>query len=60
LRSTCNAVDAGIAIPNIGGTYSGSAPDIGAYELGAAPPHYGVRSAGAVLRPQPPTGLTAQ
>jgi hypothetical protein len=60
LRATCNAVDAGEAIPNLSGSYSGAAPDLGAYELGAPMPHYGIRPASAGIRPAPPTGLTAQ
>jgi len=58
LRTTCAAVDAGINIPNISGTFTGAAPDLGAYEIGGALPHYGVRSAGPA--PSPPTGLTVQ
>ncbi len=45
LRSDCNAVDAGIALPNINDDYQGSAPDLGAYEVGADLPHYGPRDA---------------
>jgi hypothetical protein len=44
INSTCNAVDAKITLPNINDGYLGTAPDLGAYEVGAALPHYGVRS----------------
>lgn len=37
------AVDAGVALPGINDGFSGSAPDAGAYELGAALPLYGPR-----------------
>ncbi len=60
LRSTCNAVDAGVAIPNLSGSYYGTAPDLGAYEYGKAIPHYGVRDFGDELRPAPPMNLNAQ
>jgi hypothetical protein len=36
----------GAILPNLGGRYSGEAPDIGAYELGDSPPHYGIRPEG--------------
>ncbi|MFC2076130.1 right-handed parallel beta-helix repeat-containing protein [candidate division KSB1 bacterium] len=39
-------IDAGVALPNINDGYKGSAPDIGAYELGDDLPHYGPRPAG--------------
>jgi hypothetical protein len=57
LRSTCNAVDAGVVLPNLSDGYTGAAPDLGAYERGALPPHYGPRSA---VRPMAPTGLSAR
>lgn len=40
------AVDTGIAIPGLTDGFAGSAPDLGAYEVGAALPVYGVRSPG--------------
>ena len=40
------AVDAGIFIPNVNDSFSGSAPDLGAYELGVDIPHYGPRPKG--------------
>jgi MYXO-CTERM domain-containing protein len=39
------AVDKGVVLANINDGFSGSAPDLGAYELGTAPPEYGPRSA---------------
>lgn len=56
LRATCPAVNAGIALPNLSDGYTGAAPDMGAHELGHAPPRYGPRP--AVLAP--PTGLRVQ
>jgi hypothetical protein len=50
LNANCPAVDAGVVLPNITDGYTGSAPDLGAYELGAPLPHYGPRLA-------PPTDL---
>jgi len=49
LRPGSAAVDAGFVIPNINNNFSGSGPDLGAYELGADPPHYGPRPEGAVF-----------
>ncbi len=43
LQAGCNAVNAGILLPNINEGYLGSAPDLGAYEVGAPLPHYGRR-----------------
>lgn len=37
------AIDVGVAIPNITDGFAGAAPDLGAYELGAAMPAYGPR-----------------
>jgi hypothetical protein len=37
------AVDAGEPLPGIDDGFSGKAPDLGAYELGATPPQYGPR-----------------
>lgn len=37
------AVDRGVALPNINDGFSGSAPDLGAYEAGTALPTYGPR-----------------
>ena len=57
LNSSCPAVNAGVVLPNITDGYTGSAPDLGAYELGAPLPQYGPRPAGAVRAPAPPTDL---
>ncbi len=43
LKPTCNAVDAGIVLPNINTAFSGSAPDMGVYEYGHPLPQYGPR-----------------
>jgi hypothetical protein len=57
LRSGCNAIDAGVILPNINDGYSGSAPDMGAYELGQPQPTYGPRPATNSVVPIAPTGL---
>ena len=44
LRSTCNAVDAGVPLPNINDGFAGGAPDMGAHEYGGATASYGPRS----------------
>ena len=41
LRPRSAAIDKGLALPNITDGFKGRAPDLGAYELGSAPPHYG-------------------
>lgn len=43
LTSSAPVIDKGEAIVGINENYSGSAPDIGAYEYGKEVPHYGVR-----------------
>jgi hypothetical protein len=43
LSAACKAVDAGDVLANINDGYQGSAPDLGAYELGGPLPHYGPR-----------------
>lgn len=43
LREGSAAVDAGIDLPGITDGFKGRAPDLGAYELGAPPIHYGPR-----------------
>jgi hypothetical protein len=43
LRPGSAAVDKGIPLPNVTDGSSGRAPDLGALELGATPPHYGPR-----------------
>ena len=40
LSPKSEAVDAGVALPNVNDSYHGSAPDLGAYELGRPFPHY--------------------
>ena len=54
LRSGCNAVDAGVILPNINDGFLGGAPDLGAFEFGQALPAYGPRPSA-----QPPTAPTA-
>ncbi|MDF1780563.1 MAG: fibronectin type III domain-containing protein [Alcanivoracaceae bacterium] len=44
LKSGTAVIDAGVVIPNINDGYTGSAPDLGAYELGGTQPTYGPRS----------------
>jgi hypothetical protein len=44
LASTSAAVDAGEVLPGFNDGFSGKAPDLGAYELGAPMPHYGPRT----------------
>lgn len=41
LLPTSAAIDAGIVLPNITRGYTGTAPDLGAYEFGSAVPIYG-------------------
>ena len=43
LVAGCPAVDAGEVLPGINDDFIGSAPDMGAYELGGLEPHYGPR-----------------
>lgn len=43
LRAGSVAVDAGIALPGINDGFTGTAPDLGALELGQPVPHYGPR-----------------
>ena len=43
LSANCEAVDAGVLLPNVNDGHQGSAPDLGAYELGRPLPHYGPR-----------------
>jgi hypothetical protein len=44
LSPKSNAVDAGQPLPGINDGFSGKAPDLGAYEVGAPLPHYGPRT----------------
>lgn len=43
LRKGSAAVDAGQRLPGVNDDFTGKAPDLGALELGLAPPHYGPR-----------------
>jgi hypothetical protein len=43
LRPGSAAIDSGVRLPNITDDATGAAPDLGAYELGKAPPTYGPR-----------------
>lgn len=49
LKAGAKAVDAGVAIPNVNDGYQGKAPDLGAYEVGVAPPVYGPRQSTIVF-----------
>lgn len=58
LKNSCNAVDAGVVLPNINDNFSGNAPDLGAFEIGATLPKYGPRTGNEVelepiLKPDP-------
>lgn len=44
LRDGAAAIDAGILVPGINSDHNGTAPDLGAYEAGMAPLHYGPRN----------------
>jgi hypothetical protein len=41
--AAASAIDRGLALANVTEGFSGGAPDLGALELGQAPPHYGPR-----------------
>ena len=43
LDPACAAKDGGVFLPGINDQFLGSAPDIGAYEVGLNLPHYGIR-----------------
>ena len=43
LRGDAKVIDAGIVLPQITDEFTGKAPDLGCYELGQKPPHYGPR-----------------
>jgi hypothetical protein len=57
LHPNSNAVDAAFLLPNINDTFTGRAPDMGAWEIGQTSPVYGVRSL-PVSPPSAPAGLT--
>lgn len=44
LKADGSGIDAGVLLPNINDEFTGSAPDLGAYEFGLPLPHYGPRS----------------
>jgi hypothetical protein len=46
LKADGAAIDAGVVLPNVNDGYTGKAPDLGAYEFGHEPPHYGPRPVG--------------
>lgn len=41
LKPHSAAIDRGVVLPTITDGFNGSAPDLGAYEFGSAPPSYG-------------------
>jgi hypothetical protein len=43
-RPDAMIVDAGCPIPGVSDAFAGEGPDIGAYEAGEPPPHYGPRT----------------
>jgi hypothetical protein len=43
LKPGSAAIDKGMVLPTINDGFAGQAPDLGAYELGSTPPHYGPR-----------------
>jgi hypothetical protein len=43
LRPGSAAIDRGVILPNVTDGFTGQGPDLGALELGQAPPHYGPR-----------------
>lgn len=45
LKPGSKAVDAGLRLPNVNDDHTGTAPDLGAYEVGKPPPLYGPRPA---------------
>ena len=53
LNPGCDAVDAGVLLPNINDDFLEIAPDLGAYEVGAPLPHYGP------IDESPPLALSA-
>src|SRR6185436_21146351 len=50
LKTGCNALDAGVVLPNINdATFFGAAPDLGAYEYGQPAPTFGPRAVAAAI-----------
>jgi hypothetical protein len=58
LHPGSNAIDAADTLANVNDQFFGSGPDLGAWELGAVLPHYGVRPATG-RQPNPPTNVRA-
>ena len=52
LKEGSGALDKGELLPNFNAGFAGTAPDLGAYELGQPAPHYGPRTPTATA-PQP-------
>jgi len=52
LKKDGPAVDAGSPLPNLAETFTGKAPDLGAFETGKPPIHFGPREPGAEDKPQ--------
>jgi len=46
LRAGASVIDQGAALPTITDGFAGRAPDLGAFEFGQDPPHYGPRPSG--------------
>jgi len=57
LKAGASAIDAGVVLNNINEDYQGAAPDLGAYEFGAALPVYGPRVAGPPPPPEEPPAV---
>jgi MYXO-CTERM domain-containing protein len=57
LAASGGAVDLGVVLPNLNDGFDGSAPDLGAYELGEQPPTYGPTGGGGA--PTAGTGGTS-
>jgi len=43
LKPGSAAIDRGVTLPNVTDGFTGQAPDLGAFEFGHTPPHYGSR-----------------
>lgn len=56
-QPTSAVIDKGLVINNVNDIYSGSAPDIGAYEIGQPIPHYGPRPVGVNEGDNPLTSI---
>lgn len=59
-KATAKVIDLGLPLPNINDAFQGKAPDIGAYEAGESPPHYGPRPWGSVEENPIATGIAAR